>query len=95
MTATTPIYLIAKNLGINSNRVILACNTLGIDAKASSKRLNKVEVEKITNYFETGRNAAQETIEIKNPPRISKETVIKPKNEGDSYTNYFPNRLIG
>ena len=40
MESSKPIYKVSKELGIDSNRIILACKTLGIHAKGSSKRLN-------------------------------------------------------
>ena len=97
MTATTPIYKIAKDLGIDSNRIILACKKLGIYAKGSTKRLSKVELNKILKYFDSGKNVSEEIIEISNQehkreekPKINKPK--KPKNFVE--TKFFPNRLI-
>jgi len=42
----TPIFTIAKDLNVESNRILLACKKLGISAKGSTKRLNKEEFEK-------------------------------------------------
>ena len=92
MASKTPIYTIAKELNIDSNRVLLACKSIGIDAKGATKRLNEEELQKLKNYFETGKNVSDEIVEIsknntsiKNIPRkIKRETKI----------TYFPNRLI-
>ena len=92
MSINTPIYSIAKELNIESNRVILACKTLGINAKGATKRLNRDEIEKVKSYFETGKNVSQEVIDLnkdKNKTKIKSKKInqkIKP--------NYFPNRLI-
>lgn len=92
MALNTPIFDIAKELNIDSNRVLLACKSLGINAKGATKRLNKVEIEKVKNYFETGKNASEEIVEInKNYP--SKKTNTK-NIKTERKTNYFPNRLI-
>ena len=87
-----PIFEIAKDLNLESNRILLACKKLGINAKAATKRLNKEEFEKIKSYFETGKNVSDEivdlnnnTSEVKNNVRINKEKVR---------INYFTNRLI-
>ena len=65
MSTSFPIYSIAKELNTDSNRIILACKTLGIDAKGATKRLNIKEFEKIKVYFETGKNVSQEIVDIK------------------------------
>ena len=54
MSVNTPIFTIAKELKIESNRILLACKKLGINAKCATKRLNYEEFEKIKWYFETG-----------------------------------------
>ena len=64
MTSNTPIFTIAKDLNVESNRVLLACKKLGINAKGATKRLNKEELEKIKSYFETGKNASDEIIHL-------------------------------
>ena len=92
MATNTPIYSIAKQLDIDSNRIILACKTLGINAKGSTKRLNEEELKKVKNYFESGKNVAEETVEIN-------KKVIKPKSntakiKKETKMKYFPNRLI-
>ena len=46
MPTNTPIFTIAKELNVDSNRIILACKKLGIDAKGATKRLNKEELER-------------------------------------------------
>ena len=58
MASNTPIYSIAKDLNIDSNRILQACKSIGINAKGATKRLNKEELEKVKNYFETGKNVS-------------------------------------
>jgi len=65
MSINTPIFSIAKDLNLESNRVLLACKKLGINAKGATKRLNKEEFEKIKSYFETGKNVSDEVINLK------------------------------
>ena len=62
MSNNTPIFSIAKDLNVESNRILLACKKLGIDAKGATTRLNKVELDKIKSYFETGKNVSDEII---------------------------------
>ena len=96
MQFSKPIYKISKELGIETNRILLACKTLGIYAKGSSKRLNNDELDKIINYFNSGKNVSSETIDVgnKNSIKSNKKELIKNKNQ--SIENiYFPNRLIG
>ena len=45
MASNTPIYSIAKDLNIDSNRILLACKSIGINAKGATKRLNEEELE--------------------------------------------------
>ena len=93
MALNTPIYSLAKELNIDSNRIILACKTIGIPAKGATKRLNKDELEKVKDYFETGKNVSEEIVEInKNITKKKKKTSEIKKI---AKTNYFPNRLIG
>ena len=92
MATNTPIYSIAKKLDIESNRIILACKKIGIPAKGATKRLNKEELEKIKNYFETGRNVSEEIVEINQKDTSSKNKTSKIKRE--TKIRYFPNRLI-
>lgn len=97
MSTNKPIHSIAKELGIKSNSILLACKDLGIYAKGSSKRLNSEELKKIENYFKTGKNVSSETIEVKNinaPTKIekvvNKNNLINKKRS----ITYFPNRLV-
>ena len=64
MSINTPIFSIAKDLNVESNRILLACKKLGINAKGATKRLNKEELEKIKSYFEAGKNASDEVITL-------------------------------
>ena len=96
MESSKPIYKISKELGFDTNKIILACKTLGINAKGSSKRLNSDELEKIIDYFNSGKNASNETIEIGN--KIPEKAIKKNSNKKDLQNrenSYFPNRLIG
>ena len=90
MSINTPIFSIAKDLNVESNRILLACKKLGINAKGATKRLNEEELEKIKSYFETGKNVSDEVINLKKvkPKSSSKKTVEKVK------IKYFSNRLI-
>ena len=96
MESSKPIYKISKELSLDSNKIILACKILGINAKGSAKRLNNEELEKIINYFNSGKNASTEIIEIENkkPEKENKKNSVK-KESQDVEKNYFPNRLIG
>ena len=51
MSLNTPIFSIAKDLNVESNRILLACKKLGINAKGATKKLNKQELEKIKSYL--------------------------------------------
>jgi len=90
MSINTPIFSIAKELNVESNRILLACKKLGISAKAATKRLNEEELEKIKSYFETGKNVSDEVINLNkvktksNSKKIVEQLKIK----------YFANRLI-
>ena len=92
MSAPIPIFTIAKDLNVESNRVLLACKKLGINAKGATKRLNKEELEKIKKYFETGKNASDEIVNL-NKNKV-KEKPSARKNEEKIKMNYFTNRLI-
>tara|TARA_Y100000589_G_C26649301_1_gene425342 strand:+ start:151 stop:441 length:291 start_codon:yes stop_codon:yes gene_type:complete len=96
MQSRKPIYKISKELGIDTARILFACKTLGIYAKGSSKRLSSEEIEKLINYFNSGKNVSSETIEIgeKKAEQVYKKVSIKKatKKQGNIY---FPNRLIG
>ncbi len=92
MAPNTPIYSIAKELDIDTNRIILACKSIGIPAKGATKRLNEKELEKLKNYFDTGKNVSDEIVEINKKDTKTKSRTSKIKRE--QKTNYFPNRLI-
>ena len=90
MSNNIPIFTIAKDLNIESNRVLLACKKLGINAKGATKRLNKEELEKIKNYFATGKNVSDEVIHLnKVKAKISSRKIVEKVK-----IKYFPNRLI-
>ena len=93
MASNTPIYVIAKEINIDSNRIILACKTLGINAKGATKRLNKEDSEKVKNYFATGKNVSEEIVEVNKKVTGKKKKTAEIKRVAK--TNYFPNRLIG
>ena len=90
MSINTPIFSIAKDLNIESNRILLACKKLGINAKGATKRLNEEELKKIKSYFETGKNVSDEVINLNKvkTKNSSKKIVEKVK------IKYFANRLI-
>ena len=92
MASNTPIYSIAKDLNIDSNRILLACKSIGINAKGATKRLNEEEFKKVKNYFETGKNASEEIVEINQKKTSIKSKTKKIKRE--TKISYFPNRLI-
>ena len=92
MSIKTPIFTIAKDLNVESNRVLLACKRLGINAKGATKRLNEEELEKIKNYFEKGKNVSDEIVNI-NKNKVKEKRNSK-KIEEKIQLNYFPNRLI-
>ena len=92
MSINKPIFTIAKDLNVESNRILLACKKLGINAKGATKRLNKGELEKIINYFETGKNASDEIVNLnKNKAKLKSSAK---KAEEKLKINYFTNRLI-
>ena len=90
MSINTPIYSIAKDLNVESNRILLACKKLGINAKGSTKRLNEEELEKIKSYFETGKNVSDEVINLNKVKTKSSSKKITEKVK----IKYFANRLI-
>ena len=90
MTIKTPIFSIAKDLNVESNRILLACKKLGINAKGATKRLNKEELEKIKSYFETGKNVSDEVINLGKIKDKSSSRKIVEKEK----IKYFANRLI-
>jgi len=89
MSINTPIFSIAKDLNVESNRILLACKKLGINAKGATKRLNKEELEKIKSYFETGKNVSDEVINLKLKNKSNSRKIVEKVK-----INYFPNRLI-
>ena len=92
MSINTPIFSIAKDLNVESNRILLACKKLGINAKGATKRLNKEELEKIKGYFETGKNVSDEIVNL-NKNKVKVESSSR-KFEEKAKINYFKNRLI-
>ena len=90
MSYTTPIFSIAKDLNVESNRILLACKRLGINAKGATKRLNKEELEKIKSYFKTGKNVSDEVINLnKIKTKSSSKKIVE-----NVKIKYFANRLI-
>ena len=90
MSVNTPIFSIAKDLNVESNRILLACKKLGINAKGATKRLNEEELEKIKSYFETGKNLSDEVINLNKVKTKSSSRKIAEKVK----IKYFANRLI-
>ena len=90
MSINTPIFSIAKDLNVESNRILLACKKLGINAKGATKRLNEEELKKIKSYFETGKNVSDEVINLNNVKTKSSSKKIVEKAK----IKYFANRLI-
>ena len=90
MSIKTPIFTIAKDLNIESNRILLACKKLGINAKGATKRLNEEELKKIKSYFETGKNVSDEVINLNKVKTKSSSKKIVEKVK----IKYFANRLI-
>ena len=93
MTSNTPIFSIAKDLNVESSRILLVCKKLGINAKGATKRLNQEDLEKIKSYFESGKNVSDEIVNI-NKNKVKEESSSS-KIEEKVKINYFPNRLIG
>ncbi|MBO8228033.1 hypothetical protein HA150_03870 [Prochlorococcus marinus XMU1414] len=90
MSINTPIFSIAKDLNVESNRILLACKKLGIIAKGATKRLNEEEIKKIKSYFETGKNVSDEVINLNKVKTKSSSKKIAEKVK----IKYFANRLI-
>ena len=90
MSINTPIFSIAKDLNLESNRILLACKKLGINAKGATKRLNEEELEKIKSYFEMGKNVSDEVINLNKVKTKSSSKKIVEKEK----IKYFANRLI-
>ena len=93
MVDKKPIHKIANNLGIDTKKVIQACNQIGIYTKGASKKLDQKEEEKVMNYFKSGKNVANEVIDINintlNKTKVEEDIPTKSVNN-----KYFPNRLI-
>ena len=92
MSNNTPIFTIAKDLNVESNKILLACKKLGINAKGATKRLNKEELQKIKSYFEKGKNVSDEIVNLnknKVNSKVSKRKIVEKVK-----TKYFANRLI-
>ncbi len=92
MFPNTPIFTIAKDLNVDSNRILLACKKLGINAKGATKRLNKEDLEKIKSYFKTGKNVSDEIVNL-NKNKVKSKSSSR-KIEDKVKINYFANRLI-
>ena len=92
MSIKTPIFTIAKDLNVESNRILLACKKLRINAKGATKRLNEEELYKIKSYFETGKNVSDEIVNL-NKNKVKAKSSSR-KIEGAVKINYFANRLI-
>ena len=92
MSINTPIFTLAKDLNVESNRILLACKKLGINAKGATKRLNKEESEQIKSYFDTGKNVSDEIVNL-NENKV-KAKISSRKIEEKEKINYFSNRLI-
>ena len=90
MSMNTPIFTVAKDLNVESNRILLACKKLGISAKGATKRLNEEELEKIKSYFETGKNVSDEVINLNKDKTKTSTKKIAEKVK----IKYFANRLI-
>ena len=90
MSINTPIFSIAKDLNVESSRILLACKKLGINAKGATKRLNEEELKKIKSYFETGKNVSDEVINLNKVKTKSSSKKIAEKIK----MKYFANRLI-
>ena len=90
MSINTPIFTIAKDLNVESTRILMACKKLGINAKGATKRLNEEELEKIKSYFETGKNVSDEVINLNKVKTKSSSKKIAEKVK----IKYFANRLI-
>ena len=90
MSIKTPIFSIAKDLNVESNRILLACKKLGINAKGATKRLNEEDLDKIKSYFEKGKNVSDEVINLNKVKTKSSSKKILEKVK----MKYFTNRLI-
>ena len=93
MSINTPIFSIAKDLNVESNRNLLACKKLGINPKGETKRLNKEELEKIKSYFEKGKNVSDEIVNLDKGNHIKGNKTSR-KTEEKVKVKYFANRII-
>tara|TARA_B100000900_G_C20252032_1_gene582384 strand:+ start:173 stop:463 length:291 start_codon:yes stop_codon:yes gene_type:complete len=93
MSNTKPIHVIAKDLGLDTKKVIKACNQIGIYAKGASKRLDDKEEEKIKTYFKNGKDVANEVIDI-NTNSLNETVIEKKFTINHNKNKYFPNRLV-
>ena len=89
MSINTPIFSIAKDLNVESNRILSACKKLGITAKGAKKRLNKEELEKIKSYFETGKNVSDEVINLTKVKAKSSSRKISEKVKVKYFANTY------
>ena len=92
MSINAPIFTIAKSLNVESNRILLACKKLGINAKGATKRLNEDELKKIKSYFETGKNVSDEIVHLNKNKEKAKSS--SKKLEEKVKIKYFANRLV-
>ena len=83
-------FSIAKDLNVESNRILLACKKLGINAKGATKKLNEEELKRIKSYFETGKSVSDEVINLNKVKTKSSSKKIVEKVK----IKYFANRLI-
>ncbi len=90
MSTSTPIFTLAKDLNVESNRILLACKKLGINAKGATKRLNKEELDKVKSYFEKGKNVSDEVVNLNKVKTKKSSRKIEEKIK----IKYFANRLI-
>ena len=90
MPTSTPIFTLAKDLNVESNRILLACKKLGINAKGATKRLNKEELDKVKSYFEKGKNVSDEVVNLNKVKTKKSSRKIEEKIK----IKYFANRLI-
>ena len=79
MSTNTPIFTIAKDLNVESSKILLACKKLGINARGATKRLTKQELEKIKSYFEMGKNVSDEVINLNKVKAKSSSRILKKK----------------
>tara|TARA_Y100001970_G_C14257791_1_gene876904 strand:- start:6040 stop:6333 length:294 start_codon:yes stop_codon:yes gene_type:complete len=95
MPNSKPIHQLAKELGTTSSDIIKICASLGIEAKASAKRLNTIEEAKVLDKF----NASKQIINVKPISVVSQKTkpikkTTKNTPRDKQIKRYFRNRLI-